>query len=303
LNKFPKNLKIEYKGFLITYKSDNNGTCPHCGAAIFPTPNAWLKGIDDGEPHLCPSCNKTLNAKQSSVRFSSQKKANLNFNISFFIIIIILSALVICLNRTFSVFTFKEDSGQIVYEILLILIVSFALSSGKIRQNFKYLAIWFGIFMILITGYSYRHELSGFKEKILVEIIPAKGIQKSPGSISFPVSSDGHFYIRAEVNGTPIIFLADTGASHIVLTPADAEKLGYRTDELRFNRFYETANGTVRGSSILIDDLRIDKFHIKAIGASINEAKMRNSLLGMTFFKRLKSYEVKNDVLTLYLKE
>jgi predicted aspartyl protease len=37
---------------------------------------------------------------------------------------------------------------------------------------------------------------------------------------------DGHFYIIAEVNGTPIMFLADTGASHIVLSPADAEKLG-----------------------------------------------------------------------------
>ena len=282
---------------------DNNGTCPHCGAVNSPTPNAWLRGMENGKSLHCPSCNKTLNANQSSVRFSGQKRANWNFNISFFIIIFILSALVVYLNRTFSVFTFKEDSGQIVYEILIILIVSFSLASGKIRQNLKYLAIWFGIFMLLITGYSYRHELSGIKEKILVEIIPAKGIQKTPDSISFPVSSDGHFYIRAEVNGTPIIFLADTGASHIVLSPADAEKLGYKTDELRFDRFYETANGTVRGSSILIDDLRIDKFHIKAIGASINEAKMRDSLLGMTFFKRLKSYEVKNDVLTLYLNE
>jgi hypothetical protein len=47
----------------------------------------------------------------------------------------------IYLNRSFDVLTFKEDSGQIVYEILLILIVRSALASGKIRQNFKYLAI------------------------------------------------------------------------------------------------------------------------------------------------------------------
>jgi hypothetical protein len=38
----------------------------------------------------------------------------------------------IYLNRSFDVLTFKEDSGQIVYEILLILIVSSALASGKI---------------------------------------------------------------------------------------------------------------------------------------------------------------------------
>jgi hypothetical protein len=47
----------------------------------------------------------------------------------------------IYLNRSFDVLTFKEDSGQIVYEILLILIVSSALASGKIRQDSKYLAM------------------------------------------------------------------------------------------------------------------------------------------------------------------
>jgi aspartyl protease family protein len=209
----------------------------------------------------------------------------------------------IYLNRTFDVLTFKEDSGQIVYEILLILIVSSALAAGKIRQNLKYLAIWAGIFLVLMAGYSYRNELSGIKEKVLAEIIPAKGYRKTPDSVSFPVSSDGHFYIRAEVNGIPVMFLADTGASHIVLSPADARKLGIETEKLRFDRFYETANGTVRGSSIRIANLRTGEIHLKEIGASVNEAEMRNSLLGMTFFKRLKSYEVRNDVLTLYWSE
>jgi aspartyl protease family protein len=233
----------------------------------------------------------------------SETKANWNFNISYFIVVFLLLGLLIGLNRTFEVLTFKEDSGQLVYEILLILIVSSALASGKILQNLKYLAIWAGIFLILMTGYSYRYELSSIKEKVLADIIPAKGFQKTPDSISFPVSSDGHFYIRAAVNGIPVTFLADTGASDIVLSPSDAEELGFETDELRFDRFYETANGTVRGSSIRIADLKIGKIHLKEIGASVNEAEMRKSLLGMTFFRRLESYEVKKGVLTLYWSE
>jgi aspartyl protease family protein len=92
-----------------------------------------------------------------------------------------------------------------------------------------------------------------------------------------------HFYIRAEVNGIPAMFLADKGASHIVLSPDDAGKLCIETDKLPFDRFYETANGTVRGSSIRIADLRVGEIHLKEIGASVNEAEMRNSLLGMTF--------------------
>jgi hypothetical protein len=57
----------------------------------------------------------------------------------------------IYLNRSFDVLTFKEDSGQIVYEILLILIVSSALASGKIRQDSKYLAIWAGKLLVLMA--------------------------------------------------------------------------------------------------------------------------------------------------------
>ena len=283
--------------------NNNNCTCPHCGTEIVRASEAWINGMEDGEPLLCSNCEKALCDNQTSGCLGSGKKANWNFNISFFIIVFLLSGLLIYLNRTFDVLTFKEDSGQIVYEILLILIVSSALAAGKIRQNLKYLAIWAGIFLVLMAGYSYRHELSGIKEKVLAEIIPAKGYRKTPDSVSFPVSSDGHFYIRAEVNGIPVMFLADTGASHIVLSPVDARKLVIETDKLHFDRFYETANGTVRGSSIRIANLRIGKIHLKEIGASVNEAEMRNSLLGMTFFKRLKSYEVKNDILTLYRSE
>ena len=206
------------------------------------------------------------------------------------------------MNQTFEVISlsFSEDFGQIIYYILLLLMVSSAIVSGKLSQNIKYLAIWAGIFLVLMIGYSYRHELNSIKEKVMAELIPAKGYQKTEGSISFSASSDGHFYLNAKVNGVPITFLADTGASHIVLSPADAKKIGFKADELHFDRFYSTANGTVRGSSIRIDDFKIGGIHLKEIGASVNEAKMRNSLLGMTFFRRLESYEVKNNVLTLH---
>lgn len=286
-----------------SHKDDNIRICPHCGIKNIRISEVWMSGMSERDPLICFNCKKPLYDNQNSAYPDSEKNSDRNFNINFFIITAFLLGLMIYLNRTFDVFSLKEDMGQIIYEILFILIISSATASGKIRQNLKYLAIWAGIFIIMMTVYSYRHELSGFKEKILAEFIPSKGFQKTPDSISFPVSSDGHFYIRAKVNGIPLMFLADTGASHIVLSPGDSEKLGIKTDELHFDRFYETANGTVRGSSIRIADFRVGEIHMKEIGASVNEAEMRNSLLGMTFFRRLKSYEVKNDVLTLYWSE
>jgi len=285
--------------------SENNTDtqiCPHCGTENARIPDLWISTMSEGEQPVCSSCGKKLFDDRDAGLSDFEKTGQPGFNISFFIIAVLLCGLIVYLNRTFDVLSFEEDSGQIVYEILVVLIISAGIASGKVLSNLRHLAIWAGIFLILIVGYSYRHEMSAVKEKVIAELVPSKGYQKTLDSISFPVSSDGHFYIVAEVNGTPIMFLADTGASHIVLSPADAEKIGIKTNRLDFDRYYETANGMVRGSSIRITDFRVGQIHLEDIGASVNEAKMRNSLLGMTFFRRLNSYEVKNDVLTLHWK-
>lgn len=283
-----------------TEKQDNIPVCPHCGAENAQVTEIWLNSVNDRDKSLCSNCNNPLNANPENNNSDIQKTTKQNFPVKFLIIFAVLSGLMIFLNKTFDVINFKEDFGQIIYYVLFIVIASSTLASGKIWRNIKHLALWFAIISILLVGYSYRHELYSVKQKVMGELIPVKGFQKNPDSISFPLSSDGHFYIRAEVNGVPITFLADTGASDIVLSPHDAKRIGIEIDKLSFNKYYETANGTVRGSSIRISDLTISEINLKKIGASVNEAAMRNSLLGMTFFKRLKSYEVKNDVLTLY---
>jgi len=275
--------------------------CTHCGVEHIRTIQVedLTRRENDDETALCSVCNEKLNDRNGE-RSGRETGGDGSFSLRFFVIAALLSSLMLYLNRTFGAISFKNDSGQIIYEFLILLIVSSSLASGKVRQNFSYLAIWAGIFLIALAGYSYRHELSQVKEKVMAQVVPSNGIQNTPHSMSFPVSSDGHFYIRAQIDGIPILFLADTGASHIVLSPADAEKLGFERDKLSFDRFYETANGTVRGSSIRLNDFKTGSINIKEIGASVNEADMRHSLLGMTFFNRLKSYEVKDDVLTLH---
>jgi aspartyl protease family protein len=278
----------------------NQLICPHCNAEINLAEQTWMSGMRGYHSIHCHSCKKTISHNALLAITDNKREKKRNSKITFFIILFLLSGLLIFLNHNFGMIDMKKDAGKIVYEILIVLLVSSTLAYGKKRQGFVYLIIWAGIFLLLMTGYSYRHELLAVKQKVLAELIPASGFQQTPDSISFPISADGHFHIRAGVNGTPIMFLVDTGASDIVLSPNDAEKIGIDAHKLNFNEFYETANGMVRGSSIRIADFRIGALHLKDVGASVNEAEMSDSLLGMTFFKRLKRYEVKDDVLTLY---
>jgi len=279
---------------------DNTAACPHCGTENSRTADLWMHSMGGQDPMRCTNCGQRIADVQDPAPGESKHNKESNFIVRFLAVAILLSGLMVVLNRAYGILNFRDNFTQIIYEFLFILFVSAILASGKIWPKLRYLAIWLGIFLILIAGYSYRHELSGITKRVMAELSPAQGRQDTPDSISFPVSSDGHFHIRAEVNGTPIMFMADTGASHIVLSPRDAKKLGFDLDELRFDRIYETTNGTVRGSSIRINDFRVGPIQLQDISASVNGAEMQGSLLGMTFFKRLASYEVKNDVLTLH---
>ena len=110
---------------------------------------------------------------------------------------------------------------------------------------------------------------------------------------------DGHYLIEAMVNGEPVEFLVDTGASDIVLTIDDAERLGLQPATLRYTQRFATANGEVRGAPVVLRELRIGQFSLFDVPASVNEAPLRVSLLGMNFLEQLNGYEVDDGRLIL----
>ncbi len=109
----------------------------------------------------------------------------------------------------------------------------------------------------------------------------------------------GHFVLEAVVNGVPVSFLIDTGASEIVLTLADARRLGFDPRRLEFNERFETANGEVEGATVRLRELRVGQFSLYDLDASINAAPLPISLLGMSFLARLHAYRVEDGRLVL----
>ncbi len=118
--------------------------------------------------------------------------------------------------------------------------------------------------------------------------------------ISIPADARGHFLVEAEVNGTPVTFLVDSGASSVVLSPEDARRIGLTPDRLRFTERYRTANGTVRAAPVELREIRIGQLAQRYVPASVNEAPIGISLLGMSFLGRLESWAVEGGRLALY---
>jgi aspartyl protease family protein len=109
----------------------------------------------------------------------------------------------------------------------------------------------------------------------------------------------GHFLVEAVVNGVPIDFMVDTGASHVVLSLQDARKLGFTPTNLDFTQKFQSANGTVRAAPVELRELRIGQLRLFDLEASVNGGPLPISLLGMSFLQRLSSYEVARGRLIL----
>lgn len=172
--------------------------------------------------------------------------------------------------------------------LLISVITSRRHSSQTLLQ---YALVWVGIFLMLTLAYSY-------KDRITAVILPSKAIKEN-GHLVFLKSADGHFHVDALVNGAKINFIVDTGATDLVLSPNDAEKIGYKLSELKYDRLYITANGMVKAASILITSVEIGGIQFRDVDASINSAPMQSSLLGMSFLERLEYYKFQDDQLIL----
>lgn len=160
--------------------------------------------------------------------------------------------------------------------------------------------VWIGIGLVLVIGYSFRDEVGALKARVTGELLPAQGQVIGQDGVAFQASSDGHFHIEAMVNGERVLFLVDTGASDVVLSPADAERLGLEPQSLSYSASYQTANGVGYGAPIRLDAIEVGPIRVTDVAASVNQAPMDRSLLGMTFLRRLSAYEVRGDSLTLW---
>ena len=166
---------------------------------------------------------------------------------------------------------------------------------------------WTAIAVVVFAGYSYRFELSQIKDRLMGELIPSSGIEVSGAAVSIRANQSGQYVVEAMVvagsrdgGALPIRFLVDTGASDVVLSPRDAERLGFNVNALDYTRSYRTANGMVKGAPVRLNRVSIGPLSLDLVRASVNGVPMRRSLLGMSFLSRLSGYEVSRERMVLH---
>ena len=120
------------------------------------------------------------------------------------------------------------------------------------------------------------------------------------GIVTVPADRRGHFLVEPSVNGQRLRMLVDTGASVVALSYEDAASAGFRPAPGDFTVTVSTANGVAQAAPIRIEEVQIGDITVRGVPAVVARPGALNvSLLGMTFLKRLGSFEVAQGRLTM----
>jgi aspartyl protease family protein len=117
-------------------------------------------------------------------------------------------------------------------------------------------------------------------------------------NLTLRAQANGHVLLTAEVNGAPIRFMVDTGATWVSLTHQDALRAGVG-GALNYSIPMITANGMAKAAPITLREVRIGDLAVDNVEATVMPEETGISLLGQTFLKRLRGYEMRGDLLTL----
>jgi aspartyl protease family protein len=200
------------------------------------------------------------------------------------------------------------SSDQIGTMIYLLIFGGLAASTvmflyrGRLGKALKDALTWLFIMVILTVGYAMREDLRYVGERTLSAVVPGYGVASADGkTMQFTAGPDGHFLIKGKVDGTPVVFVADTGATTVLLSYEDARKAGIDMEGLQFTSPVLTANGQAMAAPYRISEITLGDIRRANVIAMISQPDMvGTSLLGMSFLGRLSSFEVRGDQLTLH---
>jgi len=207
------------------------------------------------------------------------------------------------------------ETGEFAYVVVFGTLLAFIGASaiagyrGRLWHALRDIVAWGAIAIGLIGIYTYRAEVTELAHRITGELLPPGEIQvvdvksssdRSDKAVRIRRRADGHFVAKVQVNGATATMLVDTGASTVVLRAPDARQMGLDIDRLSYTVPVQTANGLAYAAAVRLRQVAIGPIVIENVDALVaRPGALKESLLGMSFLRRLRSYEFSGDFLTL----
>ncbi len=141
-----------------------------------------------------------------------------------------------------------------------------------------------GVTVVSVTTTGAVVRIDGVTRSLALTAVRGAGAAAA-SSITLTADARGHYLGSGTINGRPVRFIVDTGATYVALSRADATRLGidYAKGTPAMS---STANGVVRGWIVALASVRVGEVTVRDVAALVVDGDVPGVLLGMSFLER-----------------
>lgn len=196
-----------------------------------------------------------------------------------------------------------SDGNQVAEFVYLMAILVLVISALMVRKipigkGLQMFAGWVMIFLAAFVAFALKDDFIDLGKRVLQEGRGDMVAVQAGETIRIKQSLDGHFWVDATLNGEPVRFLIDSGATTTSISVDTARRAGIEPRG-GLPAMVRTANGTVLVDRGRAETLRVGTIEREDLAVHISEAFGDMNVLGMNFLSSLSGWGVEGRWLIL----
>ncbi len=192
-----------------------------------------------------------------------------------------------------------EDGPSLIWGVVCIFLLVSSLAARRLPLGYVAKAglAWVAIFAALFAIFSFRFEFIGIWERVKADISGAGGQSVSSEVIELRRQDDGHYWLMVDINGKPVRFMVDSGATMTAINATTAIEAGVEANG--YPIILSTANGRVAAKRAIVRSLTVGPHRIENHPVVVSERFGDVNLLGMNFLNSMQSWRVEANMMVL----
>lgn len=192
-----------------------------------------------------------------------------------------------------------EDGPSLIWGVVCVLLLVSSLAARRLPLGYVAKAglAWIAIFATLFAIFSFRFEFIGIWERVKADISGTAGQNISGEAIELRRQDDGHYWLMVNINGKPVRFMVDSGATMTAINATTAREAGVEADG--YPIILGTANGRIAAKRGVVRLLSVGPHSIENHQVVVSERFGEVNVLGMNFLNSMQSWRVEANMMVL----
>jgi len=194
-----------------------------------------------------------------------------------------------------------DQAADFIYlmAILVLVISAFMVRRVPIGRGLQMFAAWIVIFLAAFVAFTLKDDFIALGKRVMDETRGGSTqVVQAGEALRVRQSLDGHFWVTGELNGEPVRFLVDSGATTTSISAATARRAGIEPRG-GFPAVVRTANGNVQVQRGRAERLKVGTIERRDLAVHFSEAFGDMNVLGMNFLSSLSGWRVEGKWLIL----